>query len=276
MKKRTPHKLAWLVVLASLSSPARASREDEGVERARRLALEIQRADFTGDRAALARLHEELVPLRELPGIASRVYYWQGFALWRRAQNGFNDTAEPSDLSRDLERAAVDFEEAFRLDPNFSDAQVAAVSCLQGLTYLDRNDPARVQELVSRFVPMLREAVAAAPENPRVLWIHGASQWWTPPEMPAEEVKKRRAAGVATYQKGLELARTIERSRDPLDPSWGEAELLMSLAWVSLNDTSPDLAAAEVYAEKALAIVPDWHYVRDILLKQIQEARKAP
>jgi hypothetical protein len=50
----------------------------------------------------------------------------------------------------------------------------------------------------------------------------------------------------------------------------------MSLAWVRLNDPSPDLAAAEAYAEKALALVPDWHYLRDILMKQIREARKAP
>jgi len=60
---------------------------------------------------------------------------------------------------------------------------------------------------------------------------------------------------------------------DPLTPSWGEPENLMSLAWCSLNKSSPDAAQAENYARQALALVPDWHYVRDILLPQIQSAR---
>ncbi len=32
---------------------------------------------------------------------------------------------------------------------------------------------------------------------------------------------------------------------DPLEPSWGEPELLMSLAWSHLNGNTPDLDAAE-------------------------------
>jgi hypothetical protein len=35
-----------------------------------------------------------------------------------------------------------------------------------------------------------------------------------------------------------------------------------------------DLAAAERYALKALALVPHWHYVRDILLAQIRRAQR--
>jgi hypothetical protein len=58
-------------------------------------------------------------------------------------------------------------------------------------------------------------------------------------------------------------------------PSWGEPELLMSLAWSSLNKTTPDVAAAQKYATEALAIVLYWHYVRDILLPQIRARRSA-
>jgi hypothetical protein len=60
---------------------------------------------------------------------------------------------------------------------------------------------------------------------------------------------------------------------DPLEPSWGEPELLMSLAWSSLNRTSPDLNAAEQDAQAALKLVPYWHYVRDILMAQIRAAQ---
>jgi hypothetical protein len=47
----------------------------------------------------------------------------------------------------------------------------------------------------------------------------------------------------------------------------------MSLAWSSLNRATPDPRDAEAYADRALAIVPYWHYVRDILLPQIRRAR---
>jgi hypothetical protein len=60
---------------------------------------------------------------------------------------------------------------------------------------------------------------------------------------------------------------------DPLEPSWGEPELLMSLAWSNLNRTTPDLNAAEQDAQAALKIVPYWHYVRDILMPQIRAAQ---
>jgi hypothetical protein len=57
-------------------------------------------------------------------------------------------------------------------------------------------------------------------------------------------------------------------------PSWGEAELLMNLAYSHLTRSTPDLTAAEQYARAALALIPSWHYVRDILLPQIAAAKK--
>jgi hypothetical protein len=47
----------------------------------------------------------------------------------------------------------------------------------------------------------------------------------------------------------------------------------MSLAWSHLNRATPDPRAAEDYATRALAIVPHWRYVRDILLPQIRRVR---
>jgi len=49
----------------------------------------------------------------------------------------------------------------------------------------------------------------------------------------------------------------------------------MSLAWSNLNRTTPDLNAADEDAHSALKLVPYWHYVRDILLPQIQKAKGA-
>jgi len=267
---------AALPAITGQDRPVRAVAPDvtagDARDRAREIVARIQRADDEGDRAALRHLYEERTPFRSLnvdARLASRLIYWQGFALWRRAFNGFNESADPKDLERDLEQAVRDFEAAVDRDPAFVDARIGAISCLQNLTFLHRDEAARVQELVARFVRLFKESDAAEPDNPRLLWVRGASQWYNPPERGGGQ-----SAALATYEKGLTLARAQRGAiKDPLEPAWGEPELLINLAWSNLNQTPPSAAAAEEYAQKALALVPYWHYVRDILLPQIRSAK---
>jgi hypothetical protein len=81
---------------------------------------------------------------------------------------------------------------------------------------------------------------------------------------------------IEAHQKGLEAVRKgVGTSSDPLEPSWGEPELLTNLAWSNLNRTKPDLNAADEYAHAALKLVSYWRYLRDILLLQIQAAKAA-
>jgi hypothetical protein len=44
----------------------------------------------------------------------------------------------------------------------------------------------------------------------------------------------------------------------------------MNLAYLYSHAPKPDRALALAYAEGALTAVPEWHYVRDILLPQIE------
>lgn len=259
-----------LVVL--MTGHAVQARQSEAADTRRAITTivtRIQRADYEGDRPVLRRLHGELTPYIETTGLAARVRYWRGFALWRRALNGFNESVDSPEHGRDLTEALSEFEDALQRDPVFIDAKVGLISCLQNLAFVHRKDPARVQELVARFVPLARGAFAAAPDNPRLLWVRGASQWYNTPERGGGQ-----DVALATYARGLELARAqMGRPSDPLDPSWGEPELLMNLAFANLNRTTPNVGAAERYAQNALALVPNWHYVRDILIPQIQKAK---
>jgi tetratricopeptide (TPR) repeat protein len=265
--------LSALAASARAAAPIAKPTPDPVIE----IVTRIQRADYEGDRAALARLHDELTPFAvERPTAAASIRYWQGFARWRRALNGFNDAADPTELEADLRQAVEEFGDALNRDPAFVDARVGQVSCLQSLAFLHAKEPEIVKGLVARFVPAFKESVANAPDNPRVLWVVGMSEWYSPPGLSAAQVEERHAKALATYRHALDLARRSKlRTREPLEPSWGEPELLMSLAWSTLNQTTPDPDAAEDYARQALALVPYWHYVRDILLPQIQTARKA-
>jgi tetratricopeptide (TPR) repeat protein len=258
--------LVILIVSATVTRGSPAA--DPSRELVTKSVAQIQRADYEGDRAALKRLHGELAPFVDNKELASRVLYWRGFALWRRAINGFNESPTPKDLEDDLTQAIADFKDAIARDPAFVEPKIAAGSCLGYRIYLHLQDPTRVQELVQQSSPLMKDAMATTPDNPRLLWVLGPIRWSSPAERGGGQDK-----AFDLYKKGLEEIRKQKPASDPLEPTWGEPELLMSLAWSSLNRTTPDLKAAEEYAQAALKLVPYWHYVRDILMPQIRMAQ---
>lgn len=230
----------------------------------------IQRADYEGDRAALKRLHDKLGPYISDRDLGPRVLYWRGFAMWRRGLNGFNDHADPKELAGDLQQCVIDFENALKLDPAFVDAKGGDASCLVNESLLMMNtDRSQAREMFLRSASLLKEALATTPDNPRLLWVEGANQFYSRESDGQEQA-------IATYERGLEFARQQKDTHtDPLKPAWGEPELLMNLAFANAHKAVPDPAAAKRYAESALSLVPYWHYVRDILLIQIQKAINA-
>ncbi len=268
--------ITTLVVSALAAEPRPAVQETAGIARDSviRIVQQIQRADYEGDRAALNQLYQQLVPFVDEPEIATRVRYWRGFAKWRRGINGLNETPTPKDLAEDLTEGESEFDAAIQRDPGFVDAKAGAASCAVNRLFLEgvfskEKDPQRLKGFLAPVSQLIKEAREAAPDNPRLLWVVGPNQWRTPPERGGGQDK-----ALATYQKGLDAIRQRKESAsDPLEPTWGEPELLSSLAWSNLNRTIPDLNAARQYAEAALRLVPYWHYVRDILLPQILAAQ---
>jgi hypothetical protein len=232
------------------------------------IAAQIQRADYAGDRDAMQKGYDDLKPFLEDKELASRIRYWRGFAQWRRAINGFNDSIDPKQLEQDLKTASDEFKIAMEKDPTFIDAKVGTISCLGYLAFMNRKDQARAKELVGQIMPLLKQADEMTSDNPRLIWVHGPILWNTPPERGGGQEK-----AIENYQHGLEMCSKINANNDPLEPSWGKPELMMSLAYCYLNANVADVNAAERYAREALEIVPYWHYVRDILLPQILAAK---
>lgn len=266
------------LLCALLAGTVENAHAESARERASKLVAQILRADYEGDRTALQRLYQELTPLANDKKLGAKVCYWRGFAQWRRALNGFNDGASPSELEQSLKLAVSEFEAALAKDSAFVDAKVSAGSCLGLLMFLyGRNptlapefkEPTRLREALRKALAFVNEAEAAEPDNPRVLWVLGQIRWTLPPAQGGGQDK-----AIETNERGLKAARTQKSSvRDPLLPSWGEPELLMNLAYNHQARKTPDFAAAEQYAQAALALVPHWHYVRDILIPQIAAAK---
>jgi hypothetical protein len=254
-----------LIALSFVMAPVQSARET-----VISIVEKIQRADYEGDRAALRRLHDELASFAGDRELAPRVEYWRGFAMWRRALNGFNESVDRAELAADLTQCVADFRDAIAASPTFADAKGGAASCLVNHSVLlIRSDNARARELFIESSDLLKEALAAAPDNPRLLWVQGANQFYSPPDRGGGH-----DVAIATYERGLKLARAQKgHVTDPLEPTWGEPELLMNLAFANLNKAPRDVAAAERNAREALGLVPYWHYVRDILMAQIRKAK---
>lgn len=265
----------WGIVLtlAVICAPAFGIAEGAPTNSRRKaiasLVVKIQRADYEGDRPALKRLFEDLGSFSDDKELGTKVRYWRGFAMWRRALNGFNDSVDRSEIEQDLNQAVSEFDQAVAKDPGFVDAKVGAASSLLSLVFIHQKEHARVRGFLTRALPLLKDAEAQEPLNPRLLWVLGSNTWYLPPERGGGQDK-----AIETYQRALKLAReNNSRAGDSITPSWGEPELLMNLAWSNLNRRTPDLSAAEHYARSALVLVPHWHYVKDILLPQIAAAK---
>jgi hypothetical protein len=255
--------LAAILLTASCAGPcAELKCETQLAE----LVAAVRAADYRGDRQALDRLDAALakIPLSALDDYRA---YWRGFARWRRAINGFNETPAPSDLESDLQAAVGHFRAAMDKRPNWIEARLAMVGCLGNLMYLAGDDAGKRQAILEQYTPVGKTLAADGQDNPRVLWIVGGLQMGAPPPYGGDMAK-----AAATLRRGVESSWKEANAGAPAPwvPSWGGPENLMNLAYLYTHTASSNKTAALAYAQGALVAVPEWHYVRDILLPQIE------
>ena len=258
-------KILAVMAAALIASSAPASKPASLPE----IVRAIQAADYRGERAELQALARSLDGGKDRKLLVYR-HYWRGFAQWRRALNGFNETPMPGDLEADLEAGIASFQAALAARPDWIEARIGIVGCAGPLLFLAKGDATRTEAVLKDYLPEVRTVNEKGADNARALWLQGQSQLGAPPPYGGQPEK-----AAATFHRGIEAA-TAEARRTGADepvwvPHWGGAENLMNLAYLYTHSAlaSRDLALA--YAEGALVAAPDWHYVRDILLPKILE-----
>jgi hypothetical protein len=262
--------LAAFTVVLLMAGPGPGPGDGPRLEQ---LVREIQSADYRGERERLRRLVQALEKVKA-PGLADYLDYWRGFALWRRALNGFNETPAPADLGEDLEAAVVSFRAALGRRPGWLEAQVGLVGCTANLMYLARGDKARQERILAEHGPMGRELHQNGGQNPRALWIMGGLALWAPPPHGGDARK-----ALALYRRGLEASRqeALDVEGEPAwVPAWGGPEILMSLSFLHAQGPQPDRALAQAYLDGALTAVPHWRYVAEVLRPQVEGMAAPP
>ena len=218
-----------------------------------KLKAQVMSADYRADVKELARLRDELA--KSPKDYLAR--YWSGFASWRIAMNGANHGMKSDELQTNLESAAADFYVSIQLKDDFADGYAAA-SLVNGWLAVFGSS----RERIALSSMLLAKAKALDPKNPRVLWSVGAVYLYSPNGSIPKAIETYREMLQEAEKRGVDAA-------SPL-PDWGKPEALMSLAYAHMTQKPPDIDAAREEARAALKVQPEWSYVRDNLLKQIE------
>ncbi|HEV7668231.1 MAG TPA: hypothetical protein VGS22_06885 [Thermoanaerobaculia bacterium] len=220
-------------------------------------------ADYAADIPEMHEIAHALEPFVADEQVGAWARYWRGFSYWRSAINLFNvDATNPRALT-DLTSAEAEFGAAM-VDPAVAaDAKSARASCILNFAYLASEKEDRGAAL-KEYLRLIGEAKAAQPDNPRVHWVNDWGLYYAPPPQGGAD------AAIAALTAALEASRRDAAApHPPAAPTWGEPELLMALSWIQENRPDPKLLEADRRAHEALSRVPEWHYVKAILLPQI-------
>jgi len=256
--------IALLVV--SLASACVDSKSDPAAKLAAMIPA-IMKADYEGDRASLDRLYAELDGFTRDRSTASRARYWKGYTKWRRAMNGANETPAPTDLAADAALCAEEMRLASTRDASFVDAKVGEMACLGPGLFFSQGGIGN-DERIARLRTLMPDLKESAADNPRYWWAWGMAYFGAPPERGGGPDNVIRA-----YLKAMDAVKAgAAAPKTPLDPGWGEAELNVNLAYSYLNRPDPDLKLAKGYVDEAVRLAPNWHYAKDILRVQIEQA----
>lgn len=261
--------VAGVAAIAAVGATGKAARPAASRTETRlgELAAAVLSSDYRGDRAELARLDEELGHL-DAGALNDYRDYWRGFALWRRAMNGFNENPAPGDLDADLVKALERFQSALARHPDWDEVKSAMLGAFGNRIYLAGSDAEKRKKLLEDAGAYYKWVMAYEGENPRVLWIKGGMQMIVPSASGGDWTK-----AAATLRQGVASAwkeASSSVSAPPWAPTWGGAENLMNLAYLHSHLPTPDRATALAYAEGALTKAPEWHYVKDVQLPQIE------
>lgn len=246
-------------------APRQAARE-AGPSRAmlieaRNLAYD---ANFRNDQSGLRSAIAAIEPLAGKAEVASYAHYYLAWTYWMLAASQI----EQKDMTAALQSATRALEHAragVATRAGDSEFQTMLANALVANGILDR---ARFKELWAELATVRKKALALGPKNPRALIMDAGIIYLAPPDQGGGREK-----GLARWDQAGRLfeAEANAPSDDPLAPRWGYVLYHGWSANLYLSMTPPLTARAKSAADAALALRPDFWYVRERVLPQLRE-----
>ena len=185
-------------------------------------------------------------------------HYYVGLANYRMV----NQLPEDAEKRRKhvLEDAVSHLKRATNIDAKMADAWALLAGCYGQMMGLN---PMQGMSLGPKSNDAMEKAKNLEPKNPRVWIISGTQDYFTPSMFGGD---KERA--LSKFKKAARLAKQ-ESIEDPLMPSWGHAE---AYTWIGIAQMNAErYAKARSAFEKALALNPDYGWVKEVLLPKLKE-----
>ena len=217
----------------------------------------IERAGHCTDAAALANTIKLLDTALAAAPDQPALLYTRGYAAYVDSElhRGPKDHAACERALREADRIL----ERVKGAPWEAEASAMRGAVLGSLIALQEDIATAGATLGPEAGRLLAAAAAAAPNSPRVLLFRGQSLLFTPPEYGGDP-----AEGATLLQKAAD---GLAASAPPDGPRWGHAE---ALAWLGLaKKQAGDLAAARAAWQQALAIEPNYAWVKFALLPSL-------
>jgi tetratricopeptide (TPR) repeat protein len=241
--------LAWV-------APAQAAKPREKLLAAKKAADDANfQNDQKGLRAAAAKL-DALTTDRKLAALA---FYYAGWTRWSLAGAQLQAN-EKDDAIASLNRSVEDLRKALALAPDNPEFQGQLAWTLISLGVVDGTKMAQV---LPEYAKLRKRALELAPTSPRLVMMDASMIFNTPAQYGGSQEK-----GVERWLEAIRLFEA-EHVEDALQPDWGRA---LSYGWLAntyLQMNPPRTAEAKEMAERALALRPDFWFVKTQILPKV-------
>ena len=195
-------------------------------------------------------------------GVAAWGHYYMALADYRIADYLLAASEENKGAASEHLKATVEhLQKATEINPQAAEAYVLLSSAYGRQIGLN---PIKGMVLGRRAQKALKKAAQLAPDNPRVVLCTAIRDFNTPGMFGGSTEK-----GLQGFQHAAELF-AREEPPDPIYPVWGHSR---TYAWLGLaHQDRGELALARAAFAKALAINPDFSWVKNVLLPELEKA----
>ncbi len=202
-------------------------------------------------------LFERLLSAR---GMEALVHYYIGYTDYRLSI--YYIEQDKKKALQYLDEAISHLQKATQKDNKFADAFALLSACYgQKIGY----KPMMAMILGPESGKMMQAAYALEPGNPRVVLLDAIGKYFTPPMFGGSQDK-----ALAGFKKAAELFANF-KPKSKLYPDWGKAEAYAWQGFAYLNQKK--YARAKQALEQALAINPDYQWVKHQLMPQVVDQK---